>query len=374
MALRTSTKIFLGFAVLTLGSYYGYQIVSDRIVMSEKFAPLTPGRVNVVGIDPGAGYQIIVANQMAQLVQTQGGFGAKESDNGGADSGAIKKRVPVKEMLEVLQGSGKALGPFVMTLNDMSENDDWPSVRVVWTKEQIQKALNGDKALQAKLEHDLNMHLDGTPLSQLSLSSLANGIIIDTPVSVIVNIDGKQTPVVGRVQEPYRPRMIRAVEESYKDKQVTPDMIKGYYAAEAMKALKDKDREIISDSLKDRISDRLAKEREETPERVLKSATIVINDSLITDARYKGYDTTNGKMFDLTIDLTDEGRRRLWQFSKGRVGTQLLLVTDGIPIEAPQIQHELAQGELTVTQMPDEVLVRETVDMINEKKGKVATR
>jgi hypothetical protein len=79
-------------------------------------------------------------------------------------------------------------------------------------------------------------------------------------------------------------------------------------------------------------------------------------------------------MHDLTVKLTPEGRDRLWQYSRGRVNSQLLLIVNGIAIAAPRIQHELAQGELTITQMPDEVLVRDAVEIINEnnRKGKVA--
>ena len=73
-------------------------------------------------------------------------------------------------------------------------------------------------------------------------------------------------------------------------------------------------------------------------------------------------------MFDLSVDVSDEGRRRLWKYSKERVGTQLLLVADGIPIAAPRIQHELAQDSLTITQMEDEVLVRDAVEMLNQKR------
>ncbi len=76
-------------------------------------------------------------------------------------------------------------------------------------------------------------------------------------------------------------------------------------------------------------------------------------------------------MNDLTIEMTDEGRRRLWQYSEDKIGTQLLLIVDGVAIAAPKISHELAQGELTITQMADEGLVKEdTVNAINKgKKG-----
>ena len=370
MALRHSTKIALGFILITGGAYAGYEVLSTNLAMNETFPVLTPGDVNVVGIDAGAGYRIIVANQMAQLVQASDNFGGNESSDGGATDGAIKRRVPVREMLNTLKGDSKALGEFVMSLNDMKENDNWPPIRIFWRSEDIQKALDGDKAMVAKLEHDLNIRLDGTPLPTLRIASLQNGIIVDTPVKVTVNLRGKPTDVIGRVFEPYRPRLMRAVEDRYKDKpDVTQEMQMGYYSDEAQKIIKGEGvRENVRDSLASRIAPSLSAERAKAPTRVLRSATIVLNDALVKDASYHAYDTTRGKMFDLSVDVTDEGRKRLWKYSKERVGTQLLLVADGIPIAAPRIQHELAQNSLTITQMEDEVLVRDAVEMLNHKR------
>jgi preprotein translocase subunit SecD len=79
-------------------------------------------------------------------------------------------------------------------------------------------------------------------------------------------------------------------------------------------------------------------------------------------------------LHDLTINMTEEGRRRLWQYSKSRVGTQLLLIADGIAIAAPRIQHELAQGNLTITQMRDEVLLRDATDMLNKKSERTVSK
>jgi len=372
MAMRSSTKIAIGFFAISLGGYFGYQFITDQMIMGEKFSVLTPGEINIIGIDPGAGYKIITANYMAQLVETKGGFESGASDDGGgADSGSIKKRVPVREMLQTLQGNGDALGKFVMIMNDMREDDTWPSMHVIWKSTDIQKAIEGDKALKPKLEHDLNMHLDGTPLNSLSIDALESGIIIETPVTVMVNMKGVPTPVTGPVQEPYSPRLIKKIREQYQTKpELTDEMQAGYYKQEATKLISDptamKNREIISETLKERIAPSLAKERIKTPEKLLKSATIVVNSSLITGARMSSYKGQDSKMYyDLTVDFNDEGRRRLWQYSKKRVGTQVLLTADGIPITQARILHELAQSELTIKQMQDYNLVKDATDRIN---------
>src|SRR5438067_584005 len=110
--LRSSTKILMGSLVLAAAAYYGHQAWSDYTIGREHFSPVAPGRVNLVGINPNAGYRIILANDVAQVVETQGGFAAKEDQNGGATEGAIKKRVPMRELLGVLRGDGKSLGEF----------------------------------------------------------------------------------------------------------------------------------------------------------------------------------------------------------------------------------------------------------------------
>ncbi len=369
MKLRSSTKIAIGFTVIVAGSVYGYQYAMRQVIMGQHFAPIKPGTVNMVGINAGAGFKILVVNQMAQLVQASDKFGSTSSDDSGATEGSIKKHIPIREMLEVLKGNNKSLGSFIMKVNDRDENDSWPPVRVVWTAERLRKALDGDKVEEAKLVHDLNMNLDGKPLPGLIRSSMENGIIIDKPVPVMVEIAGKPTQVVGRFQEPYKPMMLQTVEKRYADKQVNIDTIRGYYGEEAKAALENpKSRENIRQSLETRLSKGNAQELANYPQHILESAQVVINDSLIDSASYRSVDTTNGKVYEITIQLTDEGRRRLWRFSEDRIGTQIMLIKDGIAFAAPKINHELAQGELTITQMQDERLVQDVVNALNRHK------
>lgn len=349
------------------GSIYGYDYAMKRAIMSEKFTQIKPGNVNLVGINAGAGFKIIVANQMAQLVQASDKFQGAESDSGGSTEGAIKKRVPIREMLEVLKGNEEALGPFIMKVNDRDEGDNWPPIRVEWTAERLQKAMNGDKAEEAKLVHDLNIQLDGTPLPYLNRASMENGIIINYPVPIHVRVGGVDKVLQGRFREPYKPTLLSVLEKRLEDKKITNEMMLGYYE-EGIKPILDgtTKKENIRQAISNRLASKNAKELAEYPEKVLASAEVVVNDSHISGASYRNYDTTNGKTNDLTIEMTDEGRKRLWQFSEDRVGTQLMLIVNGVAIAAPRISHELAQGELTITQMADETLVKEAVDALNK--------
>jgi len=369
MKVRSSTKIAIGFTIIAAGSIYGYQYAMRRAIMGEHFQPLVPGTVNLIGINPGAGFKILVVNEMAQLVKASDEFHGNESDDAGSTEGAVKKHIPIREMLAVLKGDESKVGPFIMKVNDRDENNNWPPTRVIWKGEDLQKALHGDKALEAKLVHDLNINLDGSPLPTLIRSSMENGIILDYPIPIKVTIAGKQTTVVGRFQEPYKPTLMSAVENKLNDKLVTDDTIRGYYKEEAEPQMNDPSkRENVRKALLIRLAPANAKELAEYPQHILESAFVIVNDSLIDSASYRSYETTNGKTNDLTIELTDEGRRRLWQFSEDRIGTQIMFINDGIAYAAPKINHELSQGELTITQMPDERLVKEAVAAINNKK------
>lgn len=373
---RSSTKIGLVAVVVAVGAYYGKGFVQDAMLRNEHFAPVAPGRVNLVGINPGAGYKIIIANDVAQLVVGQGGFqGDKGSGEGGPTDSAIKKRVPIRELLGVLRGDGSKLGPFVMKMNDLDKEDDWPPIHVDWNKADLEKAIGGDPTLKAKLEHDLNVHLDGTPVVPLNRNSLENGIFVHEPIELSVDIDGKPTLVKGETLEPYKPQLIRAVESKYQDKaNVDNTMIAGYYAVEAKDALDHPARrEDVAGSIRRLLSKETMESRLAIPRRLLDSAKVVLNERSITDASSREYQTNDGKtLCDLTMNLTDEGRRRLWKFTKDRVGDQILLIEDDIAIAAPRIEHELALSEFTVTQLRDRGLVDDTIAAIKGSKGKVA--
>ena len=373
--LRSSTKAGAAAILIAVGAYYARGWAQDAYLRDVRFTPPPPGRVNLVGINPGAGYRIIIANDVAQLVQTQGGFGGKEEASQGATEGSIKKRVPMRELLGVLRGDGKMLGPFVMRMNDKGEKDDWSPVRVVWTKADLERAMGGDARLKAKLEHDLNVRLDGTPVTPLNRNSLENGIFLQEPVEMTVNVNGKPTVVRGETLEPYKPQLIRATEAHYADKaNVDNAMIAGYYADEARSAMaKPAGRENVAASLKGMISKEKMETLLEIPRQLLSNATVVLNEASITDASYKSYRSNEGKtLCDLTVDLNDEGRKRLWKFSKDRVGSQILLIADDVAIAAPRIEHELALSEFTVRQLPDEVLVNGAVKSIQGSKGRMA--
>ena len=371
---RTSIKIAVGFAAVAVAIFYGPRLYSDWRVGQIELHEIKPGSVNIVGVDLGQGFRIVVANQMAQLRQVSAadsmkqGSGGVGGDDQDSDSNTTRKsRIPMREMMQSLQGNEEALSRFTMVLNDFHE-DDLPPERIYWTAEDLKKALGGDATLKAKLVNDLNINLDGSPLPEVRVKSLEDGIVMKLPVPVKVNVAGEKKTLTATVLVPYKPKLLQRVELAIEKKSdINNAIIMGYYLDESKKVVANpKLREDVAGSLQTYLDSKSLARMGEPAERVLASATVVVNESMITKASYNSYSSTNGKLHDLSIELTGEGSDRLWKYSKGRVGTQLLLVADGIPIAAPRIQHELSQRSLDITQLPDEVLVREATDLINK--------
>lgn len=363
---RASYTIAFVFVTLALLAVYGYRYANDFLLGREKFPPLRPATVNIVGVDTKAGYHIIVENSIAKLViGAVGSFTGPEMDDKARDSDAVKKFIPIKDMLLGLSGDQAHLAIFVQRLNDITDND-LIARAPVWKIEEIEAALQGKQPYHDKLVHDLNMNLDGTPLDRVSRSALFNGITIDAPVAIRIDDGYQKKTVEARVHQPYRPGFLSGVENRLKEKFVTNELIATQYAA-AAKALGEpgNTRENIAERLRQigKSADGMA----ETPQRILDSVQIVLNENQITGARYTKSESAKGTIYALVITLNDEGRKRLWQFSRDRVGDQLLLTVDGVAIAAPRIEHGISSGEIEISGLADESLVQDAVAKINNK-------
>jgi hypothetical protein len=369
---RASTKIVIGAIVLLAGGYLAKTLWENRQLSGVHYPPLAPGKVNLVGLDTThGGYHIIVANGLAHLIQSpSGSFGPGQSDPGQADSddsGAEKKRVPLKELIQTLTGTDpQTVGRYISVLNDMNEIDVPPKA-LDWKADDVQKALNGDAALKKKLESDLNTHLDGTPLPVFRPSTFQTGIVIHLGVPLTVNTEQGSKTVTGDVEVPFQTSLMRNLESRVKD--VSPldeHSLAGFYGEVGSMYLKDATRrQDVAKALLAVISKENVATLSALPQSVLASVQVLANDSLISHASYSTQDTSRGQVYNMDIQLNDEGRKRLWQYSRDHVGDQLLLVVDGVAVAAPRIGNELAQSNLSISNMPDESIVKDATDKIN---------
>ena len=373
MKIRASAKIAIGFVALVAVLYFGWQAFAGFTVDRIKFDPIKPSRVNIVGVEADKGYGILVANHAAQLIR--GGTGEFQSNTGPEAMGNAeeKKRVPIREMLQAMQGDEKALGQFIAVMNEMQETAEWPTQHIVWKEDDLKRALDGDALLKQKLERDINVRLDGEPLKQISLTAYENGIIVESLVPCKVQVGANVMDMKGPVLTPYRPQISKAIEAQLKEKAYDLNTVATYYALETRRlANGEKRKENVAESLKRIIDPANNAELARPAQQVLENAKVVVTDNFIERASYRSYQSGRDQLNDITIHLNDEGRKRLWQYSRHRVGFQLLLIVDGVAIAAPRISHELAQGELQITQLPDKILVEDAVNAINHKTGEKA--
>lgn len=370
---RASYTIAIGFAAVAFLALYGYRFAND-LLLSGDFAPLKPGKVDIVGLDTSkAGFAIIVSNGIAKLIvgdKDQFKAGAMDEKALEADS-SEKATVPIKEMQLGINGDGDALGFFVERLNHIDETSDtWPANAPVWKFETIQKALDGDHALRKKLVTDLNVQLDGTPLAQISKAAFANGILVDVPVPLQVESPKGRETVIARVRTPYRPRFMTGLETQLKGRYYDGKTLATEYAAEARRVLGgETPRENVAGSIAALGAARRIASLAQTPQAILDSLTTVVNEDHIVKARYEPVVNSTGTTYKLIIDLDDEGKRRLYQFSRDRVNSQLLVTVNGVAIAAPFISHGLSSGEVEITRMQDEDVVRDAVETINSMRA-----
>ncbi len=370
MKLRSPTKIAFSFVALVAISWFGCDRYAAYRVDRLHFPEIAPGQVNLVAVTPGAGYRIIVSNGLAQLAEVSNqGFDAPDIDQNSEADASNKKRIPIREMLQTLQGNEEALGKLIMALNDISESN-LPPIRNVWQAESIRAALDGNAKLAAKLERELNLKLDGMPLPFVSKSAIYDGIVVSSPVPISLLVGNSRRTLVGRVYRPFRARLMRAVEKHLEEKNVVTDaMIQGYYREEGSKVLSDpKNRENLKLSLSSLIDPKRLADLALAPEKVLSNTKVIINERHIrsVDEPREIEGPNNRKLYDLTLHLSEEGRNRLWQYSRGRKGFQLLWIVDGIAIAAPKISHELAQPDVSITQLPDITVLNDAVEEIRK--------
>jgi preprotein translocase subunit SecD len=173
--------------------------------------------------------------------------------------------------------------------------------------------------------------------------------------------------VIGRLELPYRPQLLKRVEGKLADKNADTTTIAGYYAESARPEIEDPtQREKVQKTLRAVYSKARVDELRVTPERVLRGAQVLINEQQITDAEIHEVEAGDKKRYDIRMRLSDEGRRRLWKYSMDKVGTYVMLIVDGVAVAAPKIQHQLTQDELTISGSEDAVLAREAVDGMNK--------
>lgn len=366
MKLSGSSKFILSVLGLFLVAWLGWKGYAAFRLRGVVLDPIKPGRVNVIAVSPAAGYRIIVANQIAYLAKLEGDEDGAAFSSGN-DSVANASRLPLRELIETLQGKEDAIGPLVMRLNEMPDTDTALHTKV-WKKEDIDKALAGDQAMRDALEKDLNVTLEGRPISQINLDAIMEGILIESPVSLTVNVAGEERLLTGRIREAYQPNFCASVADKVNERfNPSQAVIAGIYQELAQAMMDSGGGENVRQSLMTRTADDRLNGLAEPLEKVLQNTVVLLNEGHVTSATFETYDVgQNRKSNDISLGLTEEGRMRLWKYSHDHSGFQLLFVVDSIAIAAPRIETVLNESVTTIRRVPSTDLVQEAVALLNE--------
>ncbi|MFN7172101.1 MAG: hypothetical protein ACK4P3_04875 [Fimbriimonadaceae bacterium] len=366
MRITPGVKIAIGFVLIAVVGWFGYNFIVDRVAFSQEFDPVLPTDFTILGIDRSSGFAIIVSNRVAQLVEVgQGGLDQPGQEIEKATEGAPRKRLPLRDLLDTLKGDEEAAGKLVMVLNDIN-TDQLPPDPVIWDAADIQAALEGDEELRAKLVQDLNIELDGTPLEEVRLRSVMDGIVLRLPVRVSLGDKGSEPEVTAYVLEEFRPGFTSVVGGRLNERfEIDRPAIVGVYSEEAAKIFDNpKLKQNVAEALRARINP-AALERMAVPvERVLQATTVIVNDDMIEEANYSEYVAGNERLYRLRIELNDEGRARLMQYARQHPNSQILLSSRGVAIAAPVISGQFFGRTVEVSKLQDEGLLQDAVGLI----------
>ncbi|MCC6403440.1 MAG: hypothetical protein IT207_05470 [Fimbriimonadaceae bacterium] len=368
--MRVSASVKAAAAMLSLVclGILGFRAYSTLALRNFQPTPVEPGEFSILAFARSGGYRIIVSNGIAHLTElrpdAEGGFENPTDDQREIEDAP---RLPMREMLASLRGDTEALGTLTMSVNKLS-SDDIPVNPVVWRAEDVQKALQGDRAMRARLEKDLQTTLEGQPLPVISKTALDKGILIDSPVEVTYKVEGETKHLTCRVREAYQTRFVAAVQNGLREKFARPDhLIAGVYRQEARAILDGKQSpEDVARALRARFEpDRLASLAVK-PSRILSACKVLINQRHLQSIGSQcKVNALGADDCTVTLGLSDEGKMRLWKYSHDNPGFQLLVTVRGVAVAAPRIGTELSSNEVKLTQLPSRSLVQETVDLVN---------
>lgn len=365
--MKQSTKVLLfatGVAAAIYGGFWGF---GEWQVGSFQPKPISPGKVSLVAVNTDLGFAIRVANNVAHLVQVDKAVGFDAPQKEGSEEDA--RRIPMRELLQSLQGDEAALSRLTMVLNRMNPDDLQPT-DVVWNAEDIEKAIGGDTVLKTKLEQDLNMSLDGNPPAEVRPKSILNGIVVMVPVPVHVNVSGEERVMIARIPQAYQPQMAKDLAQIIEKRfNPTKEFIVGNYREVAKKYGPGKIQEDVRQKLSQLISEEKKSLLAEKPEQVLRGAAVLVNETMISGASTSvRKDEKGNNIYTIHLQMTDEGRLRLWKYSRKRKGSHLLVVVNGVAIAAPRVTTELAGHSLDLTDLKDRRLVEDAVSQIKSLK------
>jgi hypothetical protein len=365
MRIRPSTKIAIGFVTILAVGFGGSRLYTQVRLSGVKLEPISSENFCLVAISEEARVKILAVNRMVQVVEASDDFKAGGSDSGGSDSGSIKARVPMKELLGILDGDSSGITGLLYKLSK-KENSEEPSEEApIWSPADAAKAIAGDSVLKAKLENDLGIGLDGKLRTKLNRIAFYHGIRLQVPVTFDVpNASGK--PVTGFNIMPFKSKAMSTLYKELESKFLDAEALDRYYA-DFVKKNEGVSKEDPSSLIKDIFEKGEAGEGYAKALNILKHSIVITNLKMVEKASFEEVKSEKETSYDLKIQLTDEGAARLWKFSAEHPNTKIIVVSKKIPIAAATVGTQLNSKELVIKQIADRTLIREAVELVNSR-------
>jgi hypothetical protein len=365
-----SALIFSGVVLLVIGLWFLVPWAYARIFIAPlQFDRLEPGRLNLIGITL-VGERIVVSNGVAQLEEGTGHEFSSQTGSIGGIGAPSGTRIPMRGLVGSLQLRPDSVSELVAALNRIDTNEV-PPEDAIWTKAAIEKALSGDPVYLRKLERDIGSTLEGAPVEEFRRDVLLSGVYLRVPIPVEVPSSNGHKTVIGEVTIRYKTRIAQQVASHrlVKDRyEISNASLAGVYD-EIAEQVKQEGAENVRASLERLISKSRAKELARPAELLLQRVLVLVNENQITDASISSQVTSEGEQrYTVDFDLTQEGKKRLWQYTHLHPGCQLLLVFDGAAIAAPVVQHEMKYSTVSITNIIDGTTAEEAVKYIKDRR------
>lgn len=378
MKFRSGLKLAIAVGIILGLFFLGNRLYTVYVILPRVYPRLTPGHVNLIGIKL-QGERIIVSNGIARLEQGAGeAFGGdstadalQEASGEGAVGASSGATIPMFAVIGALQQKPEETAELVSSLAGI-DTANIPDERLVWNLKDIQTALSSPGELRNRLERDLCQRLDGELLAEFHKSRLRSGIYLRIPVPVEVPTDEGVKIVSAPVVVNFKTRLADRVNANpqIRGKYDPSDATwRGVYE-EVGEAL----RQSKSQSPREQIQTEISADRIERlagpASRLLARVTILATESQIARAALESKPKPNGSgtISTLNLDLTRDGRDRLWQYTFKNPGCQLLFAFDGIAIAAPFVKSEMKYSTIAITNVTDEVTATEATEWINTRK------
>jgi len=372
---RNGIKLAIGFGLIAGLAFAGCRMYTLYVILPKHYPRLTPGKVNLIGIRLSR-ERLVVSNGAVRL--ELGGdreFGSDqpqtEDDTSDEPIGSSKSgSVPMYAIIGALQMRPQDGSDLVSALAGL-DSAEIPPKDLVWTAEDVRKALAGDPVLKPRLEDDLCQALDGGLLPRFRVSRIRSGIFIQLMVPIQVPSEGKPKTLLAPVVVPFsteltaRIRSNRQIQNKYQPSAAT---WRGVYEEEAANLQKGA-HQSPAEQLKKVVDEKSIEAMGEPAGRLLSRIEVLSTEEQITSGTVETSPKPNssGTYSTIRLSLTEEGRNRLWQYTFRHPGCQLLFVYDGVAIAAPFVESEMKYSTVAITNVTDEVTAREAVEWINHR-------